>query len=72
MDVQVDFGENERDQDDRHGGELALLNFDCRAANRPHSPHWFGVLPLHVGYVFETGNFKKPEASPTRDLPWSI
>jgi hypothetical protein len=35
MDVQEDFGENERDQDNQHGGELALLNFDCRAANHP-------------------------------------
>jgi hypothetical protein len=25
MDVQKDFGENERDQDNRHGGELVLL-----------------------------------------------
>jgi hypothetical protein len=39
MDVQEDFGENERDQDNRHGGELALLVFDCQAANRPHSPY---------------------------------
>jgi hypothetical protein len=39
MDEQEDFGENERDQDNRHGGELALLRFDCRAANRPHSPY---------------------------------
>jgi hypothetical protein len=29
MDVQEDFGENERDQDNRHEGELALLGFDC-------------------------------------------
>jgi hypothetical protein len=39
MDVQEDFGENERDQDNRHGGELALLVFDCQVANRPHSPY---------------------------------
>jgi hypothetical protein len=39
MDVQVDFGENERDKDNRHGGELALLGFDRQAANRLLSPH---------------------------------
>jgi hypothetical protein len=39
MDVQEDFGLRERDQDNRHGGELALLGFDCQAANRPHSPY---------------------------------
>jgi hypothetical protein len=33
------FGKNERDQDNRHGVELALLSFDCQAANRPHSPY---------------------------------
>jgi hypothetical protein len=27
------------------------------------------VLPLHVGYLFETGYCKEPEASPSRDLP---
>jgi hypothetical protein len=27
------------------------------------------VLPLHVGYLFETGYYKEPEASPSRDLP---
>jgi hypothetical protein len=27
MDVQVDFGENEKEQDNQHGGELALLGF---------------------------------------------
>jgi hypothetical protein len=31
--VQVDFWENERDKDNRHGGELALLGFDCQVAN---------------------------------------
>jgi hypothetical protein len=29
----------------------------------------FGVLPLHVGYLFETGYYKEPEASPTQDFP---
>jgi hypothetical protein len=27
------------------------------------------VLPLYVGYLFETGYYKEPEASPTRDFP---
>jgi hypothetical protein len=64
---------------------LALLGFDCQAANRPHSPHdqpvvlwsnigferyWFGLLPLHVGYLFETGYYKEPKASLTRDFPF--
>jgi hypothetical protein len=39
MDVQKDFGENERKKGNRHGVELALLGFDCQAANRPLSPH---------------------------------
>jgi hypothetical protein len=38
MDVQKDFGENERNKGNQHGVELALLAFDCQAANRPHSP----------------------------------
>jgi hypothetical protein len=38
MDVQKDFGENERDKDNQHGVGLTLLGFDCEAANRPHSP----------------------------------
>jgi hypothetical protein len=31
--------------------------------------YWFGVLPLYVGYLFETGYYKEPEASPSRYLP---
>jgi hypothetical protein len=27
------------------------------------------VLPLYVGYLFETGYYKEPESSPTWDLP---
>jgi hypothetical protein len=27
------------------------------------------VLPLHVDYLFETGYYKEPEASPSQDLP---
>jgi hypothetical protein len=37
--VQMNFWENERDKDNQHGVELALLGFDCQAANRPLSPH---------------------------------
>jgi hypothetical protein len=83
MDVQKDFGENERNKGNRHGVDLALIGFDCQVANRPHSPminrwccgniefgrYWFGVLPLHVGYLFKTGYYKEPESSPTRDFP---
>jgi hypothetical protein len=39
MDMQKDFGENERDKDNLHGVELALLSFDCQVANRPLLPH---------------------------------
>jgi hypothetical protein len=39
MDVQVDFGENEIDKDNQHGGELALLGSNCEVANQPHSPY---------------------------------
>jgi hypothetical protein len=39
MDVQEDFGENERDKDNQHGVELALLGFDFQVANRPLLPH---------------------------------
>jgi hypothetical protein len=31
---------------------------------------WFGVLPLHVGYLFNTGYYKEPRASLTRDFPF--
>jgi hypothetical protein len=37
--VQKDFGEDERNKDNQHGVELALLGFDCQIANRPHSPY---------------------------------
>jgi hypothetical protein len=32
--------------------------------------YWFGVLPLYVGYLFETGYYKEPRASLTRDFPF--
>jgi hypothetical protein len=37
--LQKDFGENERNKGNRHRFELALLGFDCQAANRPHSTY---------------------------------
>jgi hypothetical protein len=39
MDVQKDFGKNERDKDNQRGVELALLGFDFQVANRPLLPH---------------------------------
>jgi hypothetical protein len=39
MDVQKHFGENKREKDNQHGVELALLDFDCQVANRPHSTY---------------------------------
>jgi hypothetical protein len=39
MDVQKDFGENERNKGNRHKVKLALLGFDCQADTRPLSPH---------------------------------
>jgi hypothetical protein len=62
------------DEGDRHGVELALLGFNCQAANRPVIPYdqqmvlrgkivieryWFGVLPLYVGHLLKAGNSKK-------------
>jgi hypothetical protein len=35
MDVQKDFGENERDKDNQHGVELALLGFLPRSQPTP-------------------------------------
>jgi hypothetical protein len=37
-----------------------MLGFDGQVDNRPLST-WLGVLPLHVGYLFETCNSNKPE-----------
>jgi hypothetical protein len=39
MDVQEDFGENEREKDNQYGVELSLLSFDFQVANRPLLPH---------------------------------
>jgi hypothetical protein len=77
MDVQKDFGENERDKDNQRGVELALLGFAGQPINPTHlmNNRWcceqhrireIGLLPLHVGYLFKTGYYKEPESSPTR------
>jgi hypothetical protein len=39
MYVQKYFGENERNKGDRRRVELALLGFDCQAANRTLLTH---------------------------------
>jgi hypothetical protein len=44
-----------------------MINRWC-CGNIEFGRYWFGVLPLHVGYLFETGYYKEPEASPSRDL----
>jgi hypothetical protein len=79
MDVQVDFGENERDQDNQHGGELTLLDFAKQPIDPTHPMinRWccgatsgdIRDVTSHVGYLFETEYYKKPEASPTQDFP---
>jgi hypothetical protein len=81
--VRKDFGENERNKGNQHGVEMALLGFVAKqpidpthlminrwcCGNIEFRRYWFGVLPLYVGYLFETGYYKEPEASPTRDFP---
>jgi hypothetical protein len=74
--VQKGIGEDEGDEGDRNGVELALLGFNCQAANRPLIPYdqplvlrgnigsgryWFGVLPLYVGHLPTVGDHKNPE-----------
>jgi hypothetical protein len=46
-----------------------LLSTSGVVSNIEFGRYWFGVLPLYVGYLFETGYYKEPEASPTRDFP---
>jgi hypothetical protein len=62
---------------------LALLGFNCQAANRPliayDQPmvlrgnigivrYWFGVLPLYVGHLLKAGDHKKSPTSSTQNL----
>jgi hypothetical protein len=76
--VQEDYGEDEGDEGDRHGVELALLGFNCQAANRPLIPYdqpmvlrgnigigryWFEVLPLYVGHLLKAGDYKESRTS---------
>jgi hypothetical protein len=42
-----------------------MINRWC-CGNIEFGRYWFGVLPLYVGYLFETGYCKEPESSPIR------
>jgi hypothetical protein len=61
MNVQNDFGENERNKGNRHGVELALLSFDCQAANRPLSPHGSGCYLSMLAISLRPGITRNPE-----------
>jgi hypothetical protein len=61
MDVQKDFGENERDQDNQHEIEFALLGFDCQAANRPHSPYGSGCYLSMLAISLRPGVTRNPK-----------
>jgi hypothetical protein len=45
-----------------------MINRWCCEATSGSGDIRFGVLSLHVGYLFETGYYKEPEASPTQDF----
>jgi hypothetical protein len=45
-----------------------MINWWCCEATS-FGRYWFGVLHLHVGYLFENGYYKEPKASPSRDFP---
>jgi hypothetical protein len=61
LDVQKDFGENERDKDNQHEVELALLGFDCQAANRPHSPYGSGYYLSMLAISLRLGITRNPK-----------
>jgi hypothetical protein len=78
LDVQEDYGEDEGDEGDRHGVELALLGFNCQAANRPVIPYdqpmwlrgnigigryWFGALRLYVVHLLKAGDYEDSRTS---------
>jgi hypothetical protein len=79
MDVLTDFGENERDKDTNmelnwlYSALIAWQPIDPThlmitggvVSNIRFGRYWFGVLPLHVGYLFKTGYYKEPRASPS-------
>jgi hypothetical protein len=46
-----------------------IINRWC-CGNIEFGRYWFGVLPLHLGYLFETGYYKEPGACPTQDFPY--
>jgi hypothetical protein len=54
------------------GSQSTPLTYDqlvVLLSNIKFGRYWFGVLPLHIGYLFKIGYYKKPESSPTRDFP---
>jgi hypothetical protein len=57
------------------GSQSTPLTYDQQVvllSNIEFGRYWFGVLPLRVSYLFETGYYKEPESSPTRDFPRNI
>jgi hypothetical protein len=47
--------------------------YSALIAKWPIDPSYLiGVLPLYVGYLFETGYYKEPGSSPTRNFPRNI
>jgi hypothetical protein len=74
--VQEDYGEDEGDEGDRHEVERALLDINCKAANRPRIPYdqpmvlrgnigigryWFRVLPLYLAISLRPGITRNAE-----------
>jgi hypothetical protein len=55
------FGENERNKGNRHRVELALLGFDCQAANRPLSPHGSRCYLSMLAISLRPGITRNPE-----------
>jgi hypothetical protein len=47
-----------------------MINRWCCEATSGWRDIGSGVLPLHVGYLFKTGYYKEPGASPSQDFPW--
>jgi hypothetical protein len=51
------------------GSQSTPLTYDqpvVLISNIEFGRYWFGVLPLYIGYLFKTGYYKEPEASPAR------
>jgi hypothetical protein len=54
------------------GSQSTPLTYDqpvVLLSNIEFGRYWFGVLPLHVCYLFKTGYYKELEASPNRNFP---